>query len=317
MKETSVSQNNFRSDCIFHGFRTFALILVYWGTLVAPSLSRGAELKPDTMAQWDAYVDASCPQIGPQTPFLWLDQKPERLRRVRDGEILVSPAGKENPKPVNSGLIHDWMGAAFIPDATVEDVLSAVRDYGNYREYYKPTVVESRLLSRSGPCEKYSMRVVNKEVVGETALDMEYETCYSKVDERRWYSITHTTRVQELRHYGQPDQQELPADHGSGFIWRLYSIARYEQRDGGTYVEVEAIALSRDIPAGIRWIVSPIVRRVSKNSMLLSLQQTRDAVRLTEAANQTSKPSTNANRSRVAASSEMGTTKDFVLSGNR
>ena len=41
MKETSVSQNNFRSDCIFHAFRTFVLILVYWGTLVAsPPLYR-------------------------------------------------------------------------------------------------------------------------------------------------------------------------------------------------------------------------------------------------------------------------------------
>ena len=315
MNTTSVNQNNFSGDWIFHAFRTVTLMLVYWGTLVAPSLSRGAELKPDTLAQWDAYVDASRAQSGTQTPFLWLDQGPERLQHVRDGEILVSPAGKENPRPVKSGLIHDWVGAAFIPGARVEDVLSAVRDYGNYKEYYKPAVVDSRLLSRSGPCEKYSMRVVNKEVVGETALDMEYETCYFKVDELRWYSITNTTRVQELRHYGQPDQQELPPDHGSGFIWRLYSIARYEQRDGGTYVEVEAIALSRDIPAGIRWIVSPIVRRVSKNSMLVSLQQTKDAVRLTEATNRVSKQSTNAdNRSRDAFVREGGIAKGFAPS---
>jgi hypothetical protein len=292
-------------------------MLVWSGSLLAPAESRGAELKQDTLVYWNTYVDAARPQIGSQTPFLWVDQKPERLQRVREGEILVSSVGKENPIRVDSGLIHDWMGATFLPGTGIEDVLSAVRDYGSYKEYYKPTVVDSRLLSRYGPCEKYSMRVVNKEVVAQTALDMEFETCYFRVDERRWYSITRTMRVQELRHYGRPDEEELPPDHGSGFIWRLYSIARYEQRDGGTYVEVEAIALSRDIPAGIRWIVSPIVRRVSKNSMLLSLQQTRDAVRLTEAANQASKPSTNANRSRVAASSEMGTTKDFVLSGNR
>jgi len=50
------------------------------------------------------------------------------------------------------------------------------------------------------------------------------------------------------------------------------STARFEERDGGVYVELEAIALSRDVP--VRWIVNPIVRRVSRNSMLLSLQQT-------------------------------------------
>jgi hypothetical protein len=143
------------------------------------------------------------------------------------------------------------------------------------------------------------MRVVNKEVVAQTALDMEYETCYFKVDELRWYSITHTTRVQEIRHYGESNEQQLPPDHGSGYVWRLCSIARYEQRDGGTYVEVEAIALSRDIPLGLRFLVSPIVRHVSRNSILTSLQQTKDAVRLTEDASQSPKsPTTADNRSR-------------------
>jgi hypothetical protein len=261
----------------------------------------GAELKKDTLVYWDAYLDAALPQIGPQTAFLWVDQKPERLRRVREGEVLVSPVGKENPKPVDSGLIHDWLGAVFIPDATIENVLTAVRDYDNYKEYYKPAVVDSRVLSRYGPCEKYSMRVVNKEVVAETALDTEYETCYFKVNEYQWYSITHTTQVQELRHYGRPDEQELPPDHGSGFIWRLYSVARYEQRDGGTYIELEAIALSRDIPPGLHWLVNPVVRRVCRNSMLISLQQTGEAVRLSkETRTKAKSPTTAKNRGRTA-----------------
>jgi len=213
--------------------------------------------------------------VGSQTPFLWADQSPERLQRVRGGEILVSYVGQQNPKPVPSGLIHDWIGAAFIPDARIEDVLSSVRDYGNYKVYYKPAVVDSRLLGSDGPCGKYSMRVVNQEVIAQAALDMEYETCYFKIDERRWYSITRTTRVQEIQRYGQPNEQELLPNQGSGYIWGLYSIARFEQRDGGTYVEVEAIALSRDIPIAVRWLVNPIVRRVSRNSMLSSLQQTR------------------------------------------
>jgi hypothetical protein len=274
-------------------------MLVYLGCLIAPSLSHGAELRRDTLAYWNEYLDAARPQMASQTPFLWVDQLPQRLQRVRAGEILVSSVGQQNPKPVPSGLIHDWIGAAFISDARIEDVLSAVRDYGNYKVYYKPTVVDSRLLGSDGPCEKYSMRVVNKEVVAQTALDMEYETCYFKTDERRWYSITHTTRMQEIWHYGQANEQELPPNQGSGYIWGLYSIARFEQRDGGTYVEVEAIALSRDIPIAVRWLVNPIVRRLSRNSMLLSLQQTKEAVRLTEDANRTAKSDTTAdNRSR-------------------
>ncbi|MGB8769740.1 MAG: hypothetical protein WCC92_09000 [Candidatus Korobacteraceae bacterium] len=316
MKKTSASQTSFGSPYSFRTLRAFVVMLIYLGCLVAPSLSHGAELKQNTLAYWNAYLDAALPEMTSQTPFLWVDQKPERLQHVRDGEILVSSAGKENPKPVASGLIHDWVGAAFLPNASIQDVLSAARDYSNYKEYYKPTVVDSRLLGSDGSCEKYSMRVVNKEVVAQTALDMEYETCYFKIDDRRWYSTTHTTRVQEIRHLGRPDEQELPPDHGSGYIWRLYSVARFEQRDGGTYVEVEAIALSRDIPIALRWMVNPIVRRVSRNSMVVSLQQMKEAVRLTEDAERTANlPTTAHNGSRGAFVSEVGIAKSFAPSG--
>ena len=313
MKGTSARQTSFGSRHSFRTLRALIVMLLYLGCLVAPSLSHGAELRQDTVVYWNAYLDSARPQMASQSPFLWADQKPERLQRVRDGEILVSSVGKENPKPVASGLIHDWVGAAFLPNATIKDVLSAARDYGNYKEYYKPTVVDSKLLSRYGPCEKYSMRVVNKEVVAETAMDMEYETCYFKIDDRRWYSTTHTTRVQEIRHHGRPDEQELPPDQGSGYVWRLYSVAKFEQRDGGTYVEVEAIALSRDIPFAVRWVVNPIVRRVSRNSMLVSLQQMKEAVRLTEDADRPANlPATGHNGSRGTFGSEAGIVKSFA-----
>ena len=305
-----------------HAFRTVQALLVislWWGTLFAPPVARAAELSKDTLVYWDAYLNSARPQINSQATFLWVDQSPERIRRVRQGEILVSPVGKENPKPIDSGLIHDWIGAVFLPHTKIEDVFAAVRDYGSYKDFYKPTVVESRLLSASGSCERYSMRVVNREAVAETALDMEYETCYFKVDENRWYSITNATRVQEIRHYGRADERQLPPDHGSGYIWRLYSVAKYEQRDGGTYVEVEAIALSRDIPVALRWFVNPIVRRISRNSLVLSLQETNHAVHSVEALNRDLKSETTAdNRSQSGSVSEPPTAKAFVApSGNR
>ncbi len=119
----------------------------------------------------------------------------------------------------------------------------------------------------------------------------------------RWYSTAHSTRVQEIRHYGRPDEQELPPNQGTGYIWRLYSLARFEERDGGVYIELEAIALSRDIPIALRWVADPIVRRVSRNTLLISLQQMEEAVRSTaETAKRTPKPSI------IAASSAEGAT---------
>ena len=308
MNTASASETGFGINCMLGTPSRFVAVLICLGLLSAPAASHAAELREETLKTWDTYLEAANLQMGSrlQGPFLWVDEAPDRQHRVRGGEILVSSVGRQNPKPVPSGLIHDWMGAAFIPDAKLQDVLSGVRDYGHYKEFYKPTVVDSKSLGTDGACDKYSMRVVNKEAVAETALDMEYETCYFQADERRWYSITHTTRVQEIRHYCRPDEQELPPNQGSGYVWRLYSIARFEARDGGIYVEVEAIALSRDVPVAMRWVVNPIVRRVSRNSMLISLQQTEEAVHSTEAANRKATSSTVADkRSRVAVASEV------------
>jgi hypothetical protein len=44
------------------------------------------------------------------------------------------------------------------------------------------------------------------------------------------------------------------------------------------YVELEAIALSRDIPAAFRLFVTPIVRPVSRDSLATSLHQTKVAI---------------------------------------
>src|SRR6185437_9768375 len=74
------------------------------------------------------------------------------------------------------------------------------------------------------------------------------------------------------------DEHEAAADTGLGLIWRLYSISRFEQRDGGMYVELEVVALSRDVPGAIRWLVNPIVRRTSRSSIYVSLQKTEEAV---------------------------------------
>ena len=44
------------------------------------------------------------------------------------------------------------------------------------------------------------------------------------------------------------------------------------------------IVLSRDIPVAARWVVSPIVRWISKNAMLTSLRQMEEAIDTTAGA---------------------------------
>ena len=123
------------------------------------------------------------------------------------------------------------------------------------------------------------MVIMNKSFFAKSALDSDYRSTFVRVDDQHWYGVSETTRVQEVADYGAASQHLLPEDHGTGIIWKLYSFARYEQRDGGVYVELEAIALSRDVPAALRLVVDPIVRRVSRSALATSLQQTADAVR--------------------------------------
>jgi hypothetical protein len=126
--------------------------------------------------------------------------------------------------------------------------------------------------------DHFSMIMMNKTVVGKTALDGDYKTTYVAVDEHRWYSISESTRIQEIAEYGTPAQHILPEDHGTGLIWRLHTVTRFEEKDGGVYIELEAVVLSRDIPSAFRWMVEPIVRRVSRSSLTTSLHETESAV---------------------------------------
>jgi hypothetical protein len=85
-------------------------------------------------------------------------------------------------------------------------------------------------------------------------------------------------QMREIEAYGKSGERFLTPNEGSGYIWRMHSIARFQERDGGVYLELEAIALTRDIPGSLRWLVSPVVNHLSINSLTTTLRQTRDAV---------------------------------------
>src|SRR5882757_8024884 len=246
-----------------------------------PSIG-AASLKPETKEAWVAYLQAANAvmqaRLQPGAHFLWLDDEPGRAEFIRTKGPYIAPVGPHIPKKVPSGLIHDWLGVGFVPNVKIEDILRIVRDYGRYKEIYKPGVIDSISNGTDGVSDRFSMRLINKSVVANTALDTDCEASYFRVDDRHWYGISNTTHIQEVDKFGTPGQRTLPEDHGTGLIWRLSSITRLEERDGGVYAELEAIALSRDIPAAFRLFVTPIVRRVSRDSLATSLHQTKIAI---------------------------------------
>lgn len=262
-------------------------------SLLLTPVAFAATLKPESVQAWDRYVAAAEAKLekraqGNET-FLWVDESQDRRRRVQNGEIVVAETYSGVNKKAPSALIHDWIGAAFIPGANVEDVIAVVRNYASYPEYYHPGVASAKVSSKSATEDKFSLVLVNQAVLVKTAVEAECHSTVTRLSDKIWYSETSATRIQEIEDYGRPTEHRLPAGEGGGYLWRLASITRYEERDGGVYVEVEAMALSRDIPLSLRFVVEPIVRRVSRSSLAESLRQTGQAVSTVVAANESNK----------------------------
>lgn len=250
--------------------------------LLLTAAASAAELKQSTIDAWDAYIQQAAAHMQQRgtcgKPFLWVDEDPARRHAARDGEILVVPVGGHTPVHVPNGLIHDWLGAAFLPGVTLDEVTGVLRDYERYTEYYSPSVIDAKRVHKGRAEDRFSLVLRNRSFFLKTALSGEYQSSYVRIDARREYSFSRTIGLQEIEDFGEPDQKAIPAGQGSGYIWRLASISRFEERDGGVYVEVEAMALSRDIPFSVRWLVDPIVRRVSRGALLTSFRQTKAAV---------------------------------------
>jgi len=265
----------------FHAVRPAILLLI--AAAVFPIGVNAATLKPETVADWEDYLytvnGALQDRIRPGGTFLWVDEAAERLAKVREGEIVVAAAPGHVPMKVEGGLIHHWIGAAFLPNAKVDDILDVIRDYNRYRDFYPPSVIESKVLVRNDSDEKFTMKLVNHEFFAKMALDADYRVTNVRLDHGRFYSVARTTRVQQLENYSKPREHMIPEGQGGGYIWKLFSIARLDQRDGGVYIEMETVALSRGIPAAFRIIAEPVVRRVSRDAMLTAIKQTEDAVR--------------------------------------
>ena len=239
-----------------------------------------AQLRPTTLVAWNDYIQSveSRVQSAEASNVLWMDNVPGRRERVRSGEIIAESMNEKPSQSVPHGLIHDWIGVVFIPRVSLSDVLAIVRNYEKYGDYYGPTVRTAKLLFRSGEIDSFRIRYVRKALFTRVVLDVDYEARYCRLNEHQWYSVARSTSVRQIQDYGETGEHALPADEGSGYIWRAFSISRLHDRDGGVYIEQESSALSRNFPLSLRWLVEPFVERLSRQLVIESLRRTRDAV---------------------------------------
>jgi hypothetical protein len=238
------------------------------------------QLKSRTVEAFEDYIRAAETRVqqrvkGPA--FLWADDSAERSRQIRQGQVMAVSLTGKNPQSVPDGLVHDWIGAVFIPGATLEKTLAMVEDYNSHKNIYKPEMIDSKLLSRSGNDFKIYLRLLKKKVIT-VVLNTEYDVRYSSIDRTRAHSRSYSTKIAEVENAGKRNERELPPGNDHGFLWRLYSYWRFQERDGGVWVECQAISLTRNVPTGLGWLIEPIIRDLPKESIINALEKTRAAL---------------------------------------
>jgi hypothetical protein len=259
---------------------TYAIWLFISNLALAAFVDAGkVDLKPATTQAFDKYIQVVETRLDQQvnTPaFLWVDGDPARKLQVRRGDVLAEPMVGKGDVDVPDGLVHDWVGAMFVPGASLEKLLAMFQDYDNAKNIYKPEVVDSKLLAHSGNDYKFFMRLLKKQVIT-VVLNTSHDVRYVPVDQTHWYSRSVSTRIAEVEDPGKSSERELTPGQDHGFLWRLNSYWRFAERDGGVYVECQAVSLTRNVPTGLGWLINPIIRSLPRQSLENTLRSAQKA----------------------------------------
>ena len=215
-------------------------------------------------------------------PFLRIDALPDATRRekladMQRGELYIDRVSvREGGKTIDvpGGLIHHWIGAVFVPGATLEQALDLLQDYDHHAEIYRPAIARSKLVSRTGDVFRVDLRFFMKKVIT-VVVDTENEARFTRLGPDRAQSRIYSLRVAEVADADTPKERQLPPGHDGGYLWRLYTYWRFLQRDGGTYVQCEAVSLTRGIPALLGWLIGPFVSSIPRESLAFTLETTR------------------------------------------
>lgn len=253
----------------------------------AVPICSAAELKPETVRAFDRYVQHTEARMQSelQNSFLYIDslpaaQRDEQYRQLRNGGLFIEPikttdSGKTIAVP--SGMIHHWVGVVFVPGANLKQTLAVAQNYDNREQIYRPDVTRSKLLSHNGDEFKVFLRLYKKRFIT-IVLNTEYDIHYHTLDAAHVYCNSYTTRIAEVADPAKPDGPELPVGNDHGYLWRMYTYWRFEQKDGGVYMQIEAVSLTRGIPYGLEWLLGPLAKSIPRESFSAVLQQTKQAI---------------------------------------
>jgi hypothetical protein len=244
-----------------------------------------ADLRPETVKAWNAYVEMTEQRIASEqsstNKFLALDfqdgPKAVQDRRVLlSGEIQVKHVETGKNIEVPGGMIHHWRGSIFIPQVTLDYVLSRVEN-PTAENTKQEDVLDCYVLERSPGQLKLYLKLQRSKIVT-VRYNTEHSVRYQRLAKERAYSSSVATRIAEIERLPDNKEREKPEGSDRGYLWRMNSYWRYQQVQGGVIVECESLTLSRTVPMVLEYIIRPVVNRVARESMARTLQSMRTRI---------------------------------------
>jgi hypothetical protein len=237
-------------------------------------------LQPRTIEEFEAYAhrleNVLQQRWDGKQPFLSLDENPSERAKVLHGEMWIQPGNPRNPLPIENGLVHDWVGAVFVPHTDIQNTLDILKNFDRHSQIY-PEVEQSRIIARDGNDITGFWRLQRKQSLVTVVLEVTQDAHWRQVGPGKWACRAYAKNISEIEHAGTPQEQRLPVGQGSGYLWRLYAYWTLETTNGGVLGECRSLSLSRDIPGAIAWIIKPFVQSLPRDTLAGTLRNTRAA----------------------------------------
>ena len=202
----------------------------------------------------------------------------------REGVTREPLAGDMRVEPVNGGtwqaggaLLHHWRGTTYVPNATPRDMLTLLQDFNHFSRYYAPEIASSRTLSDGSGVASLAIRFKQRKVLT-IVLDAEYRVEARLSGHERGYSISRSIHIWQVDHPGTQEERRRPPGEDDGFLWRLNSYWSFARVAEGLQIECEAVSLTRDVPSGLGWLISPIIADFPREELAFTLRATKQAL---------------------------------------
>ena len=239
---------------------------------LTPAPAGAADLQPRTAQAFEEYAK------GAARDFVARAQKAAAAARRCDGVIGARAGSEDGILSVPGGLIHHWVGFAFIRGARLREVDAVARDYSSYSKTYT-NVVSAKVLSQKGDSYRVLIRLKEGEAGINAVLDVRSAVDYRTLGAGGIMAISRSEEIREVENAGRANESLLPAGRDSGYLWRAQTFTYFISEEDGVLVVMETLGLSRQFPRGFGWIIEPIARRLGRKSVEGSLSEFASAIR--------------------------------------